>query len=62
MFIVLDVERAEQDLTAGRLICPSCTGTLRPWSWAPRRLVRQRDGSARPVRPRRARCGSCGLM
>ena len=54
MIIVLDVERAEQDLTAGRLTCPSCTGTLRLWSWAPQRLVRQRDGSARPVRPRRA--------
>jgi transposase-like protein len=24
-----------------------------------RRLVRQRDGSTRPVQPRRARCGSC---
>jgi Homeodomain-like domain len=59
VIIVLDVERAEQDLTAGRLTCPSCAGTLRPWSWAPQRLVRQRDGSARPVRPRRARCGSC---
>src|SRR6266487_7152314 len=59
VIIVLDVERAEQDLTAGRLTCPSCAGTLRPWSWAPRRLVRQRDGSTRPVRPRRVRCGSC---
>lgn len=59
MFIVLDVEQAEQDLTAGRLTCPSCAGTLRPWSWAPSRLVRQRDGTTRPVRPRRARCARC---
>jgi hypothetical protein len=59
VIIVLDAERAEQDLTGGRLTCPSCTGTLRPWSWAPLRLVRQRDGSTRPIRPRRARCGSC---
>jgi hypothetical protein len=59
VIIVLDAERAEQDLTAGRLTCPSCTGTLRPWSWAPLRLVRQRDGSTRPIRPRRARCESC---
>jgi hypothetical protein len=59
VIIVLDAERAEQELTAGRLTCPSCAGTLRPWAWAPRRLVRQRDGSTRPVRPRRARCGSC---
>lgn len=59
MIIVLDTEQAEQDLTAGRLACPSCAGTLRPWSWAPVRLIRQYDGSTRPVRPRRARCGSC---
>jgi hypothetical protein len=59
VFIVLDVEQAEQDLTAGRLTCPSCAGTLRPWSWAPLRLVRQRDGTTRPVRPRRARCARC---
>jgi Homeodomain-like domain len=59
VFIVLDVEQAEQDLTAGRLTCPSCAGTLRPWSWAPVRLVRQRDGTTRPVRPRRARCARC---
>jgi len=59
VFIVLDVEQAEHDLTAGRMTCPSCAGTLRPWSWAKRRLVRHRDGSTRPVRPRRARCARC---
>jgi hypothetical protein len=59
VIIVLDPERAEQDLTAGRLTCPSCPGTLRPWGWAPLRLVRQRDATTRPVRPRRARCACC---
>jgi hypothetical protein len=59
VIIVLDAERAEQELTAGRLTCPGCAATLRPWGWAPERLVRYRDGTNRPVRPRRARCGSC---
>lgn len=59
MIIVLDPEQAERDLTAGRLACPSCAGRLRPWAWAPPRPVRYRDGSTRPVRPRRARCASC---
>jgi hypothetical protein len=59
VIIVLDPEQAERDLTAGRLACPSCAGRLRPWAWAPLRLIRQYDGSTRPVRPRRARCASC---
>jgi hypothetical protein len=49
VIIVLDTERAEQELTAGRLTCPRRAGTRRPWSWAPLRLVRQRDGSTRPA-------------
>ena len=59
MIIVFDVEQAEADLTAGRLACPRCAAPLRPWSWAPVRRVRGRDGTSRPVRPRRARCSSC---
>jgi hypothetical protein len=59
VIIVLDPEQAEQDLTAGRLTCPSCAGVLRPWGWAPLRLIRHRDGTTRPVRPRRACCARC---
>jgi hypothetical protein len=59
VIIVFDVEQAEADLTAGRLACPRCTAPLRPWSWATVRRIRQRDGTSRSVRPRRARCGSC---
>lgn len=59
MIIVLDAARADIDLMAGALTCPRCAASLRPWSWAPVRHVRQRDGSTRLVRPRRARCTGC---
>ncbi len=59
MIIVLDTDRTETDLAAGRLACPRCGGSLRAWSWARARGVRQLDGSTRLVRPRRTRCGSC---
>ena len=48
----------EHELVSGRLSC-SCGGRLAPWSYAPRRLVRQRTGPDVAVRPRRARCISC---
>ncbi len=50
MIIVLDVEQAEADLTAGRLACPRCAVPLRPWSWARMRRVRGRDWGV-PVGP-----------
>lgn len=59
MIIVLDAEQADIDLVAGALTCPRCAASLRPWSWAPIRRVRQRDGSTQLVRPRRARCTGC---
>ena len=59
MILVLQPDRAEADLLAGRLTC-SCTGRLRPWAHARARLVRQRDGSWVELRPRRARCAQCG--
>jgi hypothetical protein len=57
--LVLDGDRVDVDLASGRLACPRCAGTLRPWSWAAVRRVRQLDGSMMVVRPRRARCSSC---
>jgi len=59
VIVVLDEDRAETDLAAGVIGCPRCPGSLRPWSWAPARRIRQLDGSTRLVRPRRARCTSC---
>lgn len=59
MIVVLDADRAETDLAAGRIACPRCGGPLRPWSWARTRPVRRLDGSATAVRPRRARCRDC---
>ena len=59
MIIVAEPDRVEDDLAAGALACPCCGGTLRPWSYAAARRVRQLDGSTRLARPRRARCAAC---
>ncbi len=52
-----DQARVESRLAAGLLRCPGCRGALRRWGWARQRRV---HGLPAPVRPRRARCGSCG--
>lgn len=48
----------ETRLAGGQFVCPSaaCSEVLRPWGWARRRGVHGIEG---PLRPRRARCGSC---
>src|SRR5690348_6251249 len=40
----------------GRVACPGCRESLRPWGWARARGV---HGVAGVVRPRRARCSGC---
>lgn len=50
---------ADRALRAGQVTCP-CTGELRPWGWARRRVLRGRD-SVRVVRPRRGRCRDCAV-
>jgi len=51
-----DQVRVESRLVAGRLVCPGCSGALRPWGWArPRRV----HGLAGVLHPRRARCSVC---
>jgi hypothetical protein len=52
-----DVERR---LRAGRLSCPACAGVLVPWGHARHRVVRAERGRRLGLRPRRARCRSCG--
>jgi hypothetical protein len=59
VFIVLHPERIEVDLDAGEVRCPGCDTPMRAWSWARSRRIRQLDGSAIMMRPRRARCRSC---
>ena len=56
----VDSAGVESDLVEGRLVCPDCGGTLWPWGWARRRVLR--DGwSLVVVRPRRARCSVCSV-
>jgi hypothetical protein len=51
-----DLVLVETRLTGGRLVCPGCAESLRPWGWARPRGV---HGIAGTLRPRRARCSSC---
>ena len=52
----LEVERG---LFAGEFVCPDCSGVLRPWGSARRRVLRCADGEVWR-RPRRGRCVGCG--
>lgn len=60
MIGIVDLLRAEADLTAGELTCPRCSGMLRPWGYGRTRQVRDHDSMTLTLRPRRARCGACG--
>jgi hypothetical protein len=52
-----DVVRVESRLAAGGIACPACGGgVLGGWGYARARRI---SGVTDPVRPRRARCGSC---
>ena len=48
----------EDELSKGKLLCPSCKGVLRPWGRCRTRTVRLKDGVTE-VTPRRSRCTSC---
>lgn len=54
-----DAVAVETRLRAGQVVCPACSGVLRPWGFARSRRLRTR-WSSRVVRPRRARCERCG--
>src|SRR5260370_8166660 len=48
-------------LAAGRLRCPGCAGRLAGWGRARERVVRGEGGIGWRLRPRRSRCGGCGV-
>jgi hypothetical protein len=50
----------EGRLAGGELACPCCEGVLARWGWARSRVLRGGRGPVE-VRPRRARCGGCGV-
>lgn len=60
MIAIVDLARAEEDLTAGELTCPRCSGMLRPWGYGRSRQVRDHGSTTLTLRPRRARCMACG--
>ena len=61
MIGIVDLARAEADLTAGELICPRCGGMLRPWGYGRTRRVRDHGSMMLTLRPRRGRCVACGV-
>jgi len=59
MLIVLtNPDLVERELREGRLICPHCSGELRPWGHARRRVLRT-ETENEELHPRRARCSNC---
>jgi hypothetical protein len=61
MIGIVDLARAEADLTAGELTCPGCGGMLRPWGYGRTRRVRDHGSRTLTLRPRRGRCVACGV-
>jgi hypothetical protein len=55
-----DAAEVEGRLAGGEFECPCCGGVLARWGWARRRALRGGRGLVR-LRPRRARCGGCGV-
>jgi len=51
----------ERRLAAGRLRCPGCRGRLAGWGYARERVIRGLGGIGWRLRPRRSRCGGCGV-
>ena len=51
----------ERRLAAGWLRCPGCSGRLAGWGYARERVIRGQGGIGWRLRPRRSRCGSCGV-
>jgi hypothetical protein len=56
-----DARVVERRLAAGRLRCPGCSGRLAGWGHARERVIRGEGGIGWRLRPRRSRCGGCGV-
>ena len=56
-----DARVVERRLAAGRLRCPGCPGRLAGWGHARERVIRGEGGIGWRLRPRRSRCGGCGV-
>ena len=56
-----DARVVERRLAAGRLRCPGCAGRLAGWGHARQRVIRGESGIGWRLRPRRSRCGDCGV-
>src|SRR6266480_1287525 len=56
-----DARVVERRLAAGRLRCPACSGRLAGWGHARQRVIRGEGGIGWRLRPRRSRCGGCGV-
>jgi hypothetical protein len=60
MLLCADADAVSADLASGALACPSCRARrLRSWGYGRERVIRV-PGGTRRLRPRRARCRSCG--
>jgi hypothetical protein len=57
----VDALVVERRLAAGRLRCPGCSGRLAGWGHARQRVIRGEGGVGWRLRPRRSRCGGCGV-
>ena len=56
-----DARVVERRLAAGRLRCPVCSGRLAGWGHARARVIRGAGRIGWRLRPRRSRCGGCGV-
>ena len=56
-----DARVVKRRLAAGRLRCPGCSGRLAGWGHARVRVIRGENGIGWRLRPRRSRCGGCGV-
>src|SRR6266571_9182098 len=56
-----DAGSVERRLSSGDLCCPGCGRVLAGWGHARSRVLRGLGGGLVRLRPRRARCGGCGV-
>jgi len=61
LMVEADPVLVEGSLVGGRFCCPGCGGWLVPWGFARRRPVRVEGARLVWLRPRRTRCGDCGV-